>query len=76
MKRPIPFPSDFSETTPPVKTGDLVYINHEFSNGIGGKRAIVESCAPNSEMHSGWAVKIDKYEKPIDSGWLTKIPVV
>lgn len=74
MKKPRAFPSDFSESRPPFKNGDVVYVHHNFSNGVGGKRAIVENLAPDWEMTSGWAVKIDKYNTPIDSGWLTKIP--
>ena len=74
MKRPRIFPSGFSEANPPLQKGDLVYIDHNFCNGIGGKRATVESCEPDLEMHSGWAIKIDKYPTPIDSGWFTKIP--
>lgn len=75
MKIPRPFPEQFSEANPPLQKGDIVYIHHDFSNGIGGKRAKVQGCYPNAEMASGWAVKIDKYESPIDSGWLSKIPI-
>lgn len=58
---------------PPFSKGDEVAVQWDFHNGIGGKKAIVEACSPEAVMHSGWAVKINTYPKPIDAGWLIKI---
>lgn len=58
----------------PFEKGDVVYVDSDFSNGIGGKRAVVESCESGHPCESGWMVKINTYPNPIDSNWLTKIP--
>lgn len=58
----------------PFENGDIVMVDWAFSNGVGGKRATVESCEANDACESGWMVKIDTYPNPIDSNWLIKKP--
>lgn len=60
--------------TQPLYPGDVVIIDYQFSNGIGGKRATVEDCHTHNTCQSGWMVKIDLYPNPIDSNWLIKVP--
>jgi hypothetical protein len=66
--------SRFHPDKPPFSKGDKVFIDWAFSNGIGGKRATVESCEQHTICESGWIVKIDLYPNPIDSNWLNKLP--
>lgn len=56
-----------------LSVGERVMLDNDFGYKFKGKEAVITSIERSTNSHSGFLVKVDIYESPIDSDWIVKL---